>query len=115
MFTMIRKIISTNQLLCRLCVAMNSLIKWVPFEEFTNIEKIGQGGFSQIFKATWKFYDRISYKGTIKRSKREIVLKVLSNSQNVDIEFLNELKHTFQFRDNAYGVKRIIECHGVTN
>ncbi|RHZ74577.1 hypothetical protein Glove_220g34 [Diversispora epigaea] len=137
-------IISTNQL-CRKCFAMNSLfinsgnvninylikesqfskkpkhgspyLEWVPFEEFTNIKKIGQGGFSQIFKATWKVNVCISYKGTIKRSKREIVLKVLSSSQNVDTGFLNELKNTFQFRDTRYGhnsIKNIIKCYGVT-
>ncbi|CAG8511453.1 615_t:CDS:2 [Diversispora eburnea] len=64
---------------------------WAPFEEFKDVEKIGQGGFSQIFKATWKINKGISDKGTVKRSsKREIVLKVLNNSQNVDTEFLNE-------------------------
>ncbi|RHZ57535.1 hypothetical protein Glove_386g16 [Diversispora epigaea] len=112
-----RKIFSTKQSICRLCFAMNSLIinsgneninnlikesqlsqkykdpylEWVPFKEFTNIKKIGQGGFSQIFKATWNVNVCISYDGIIKRSKRDIVLKVLSNSQNVDTEFLNEV------------------------
>ena len=68
-------------------------LKWVPFEEFKDVEKIGQGGFSQIFKATWKINKSINYKGTVKRSsKKEIVLKVLNDSQNVDTEFLNEVK-----------------------
>ncbi|RHZ74584.1 hypothetical protein Glove_220g17 [Diversispora epigaea] len=85
---------------------------WVPFEEFKDLKKIGQGGFSQIFKATWKINKGINYEGTVKRaSKREIVLKVLNNSQNVDTEFLNELKHTFQF--NSYEGS-IIKCYGVT-
>ncbi|RHZ61629.1 hypothetical protein Glove_346g141 [Diversispora epigaea] len=92
---------------------------WVPFEEFKDIRKIGQGGFSQIFKATWKINEGIGDKGTVKwsKSEREIVLKVLNNSQYVDAEFLNELKHTFQFRDKlSYGCKEkiIIECYGVT-
>ncbi|RHZ61689.1 hypothetical protein Glove_346g180 [Diversispora epigaea] len=88
----------------------NSHLVWVPFEEFEDVKKIGQGGFSKIFKATWKFSKKINYKGTVKRSsKQKIVLKVLNNSQNVDTEFLNELKHTFQFR--SYN---IIKCYGVT-
>ncbi|RHZ61669.1 hypothetical protein Glove_346g167 [Diversispora epigaea] len=90
---------------------------WVPFEEFKDVKKIGQGGFSQIFKATWKINKGISDKGTVKRSsEREIVLKVLNNSQNVDAEFLNELKHTFQFKtklSSTFG-GYIIECYGVT-
>ncbi|RHZ57539.1 hypothetical protein Glove_386g2 [Diversispora epigaea] len=82
---------------------------WVPFEEFKGVKKIGQGGFSQIFKATWKIQSDINYDGNVKRSsKQEIVLKVLNNSQNVDTEFLNELKHTFQL--SGY----IIKCQGVT-
>ncbi|RHZ73794.1 hypothetical protein Glove_229g10 [Diversispora epigaea] len=88
-------------------------LTWVPFEEFKDLKKIGQGGFSQIFKATWKLNKGINYKGTVKQSsKQKIVLKVLNNSQNMDIEFLNELKHTFQFSvpDKNY----VIRCYGVT-
>ncbi|RHZ61603.1 hypothetical protein Glove_346g193 [Diversispora epigaea] len=98
----------------------DSYLSWVPFKEFKDIKKIGQGGFSQIFKATWKFSEGINDKGKEKRSKskREIVLKILNKSQNVDTEFLNELKHTFQFKTklNDYNeyTRRIIECYGVT-
>ncbi|CAG8598470.1 7528_t:CDS:2 [Diversispora eburnea] len=69
---------------------------WIPFEEFKDVKKIGQGGFSQIFKANWKINKGISYKGTIKRSKseRKIGLKVLNNSQNADTEFLNEYRYS---------------------
>ncbi|RHZ61598.1 hypothetical protein Glove_346g195 [Diversispora epigaea] len=93
-------------------------LAWVPFEEFKDIKKIGQGGFSQIFKATWEFSEGIRNNGTVRRPGREIVLKVLNNSQNVDKEFLNELKHTFQFKTklrkyNEY-TKSIIKCYGVT-
>ncbi|CAG8577566.1 9227_t:CDS:1, partial [Diversispora eburnea] len=30
-------------------------LQWVSFEEFKDVKKIGQGGFCQIFKATWNF------------------------------------------------------------
>ncbi|RHZ61679.1 hypothetical protein Glove_346g150 [Diversispora epigaea] len=89
---------------------------WVPFEEFKGVEKIGQGGFSQIFKATWKINEGIDGKGTARRSsERVFVLKVLNNSQNVDTEFLNELKYTFQFMSNLNNYEgSIIKCYGVT-
>ncbi|RHZ61688.1 hypothetical protein Glove_346g183 [Diversispora epigaea] len=91
-------------------------LQWVPFKEFEDVKKIGQGGFSQIFKATWKIFEGISDKGTVRRSsEQEIVLKVLNNSHDVDAEFLNELKHTFQFRSNLNSYEgNIIECYGVT-
>ncbi|RHZ72867.1 hypothetical protein Glove_236g3 [Diversispora epigaea] len=94
-------------------------LSWVPFEEFKNVKKIGQGGFSQIFKATWKINRGINDNGKERRSsEREIVFKILNNSQNVDTEFLNELKHTFQFKTKLKPydeyTKSIIKCYGVT-
>ncbi|RHZ61627.1 hypothetical protein Glove_346g143 [Diversispora epigaea] len=91
-------------------------LEWVPFKEFKNVKKIGQGGFSQIFKATWKFSDGIGNNGRVRRPGREIALKVINNSQNVDTEFLNELKHTFQFgsRLSCRYKENIIKCYGVT-
>ncbi|RHZ61628.1 hypothetical protein Glove_346g140 [Diversispora epigaea] len=94
----------------------DQFLEWVPFTEFEDVKKIGQGGFSQIFKATWKIHSGIDYEGTVKwsKSEREIVLKVLNNSENVDTEFLNELEHTFQFRAKKPYHENIIECYGVT-
>src|SRR4051794_32610858 len=57
-------------------------LEWVPYDEFKNIEYIGKGGFSQIYKATWKKNEGISYSGIIHRSETEVVLKELNNSQN---------------------------------
>ncbi|RHZ43851.1 hypothetical protein Glove_851g15 [Diversispora epigaea] len=81
----------------------NPLIRWVPYEKFTNIEYIGKGGFSQIYKATWER----NY--GIERVKTEVVLKVLNESRNVNEEFLKEFKHI-----NKFNIREIIECYGVT-
>ncbi|RHZ61730.1 hypothetical protein Glove_346g31 [Diversispora epigaea] len=73
-------------------------LEWVPYDEFINIEHIGKGGFSQIYKATWKMNGGINYHdGTINRSTTEVVLKVLNDSENLDTEFLEELRHTWKF------------------
>ncbi|CAG8511397.1 612_t:CDS:2 [Diversispora eburnea] len=45
-------------------------LEWVPYKEFKDVKKIGQGGFSKIFKATWKISDGMSNNGT--RSEDEI-------------------------------------------
>ena len=31
----------------------SSRMKFIPFDQFKDIEKIGKGGFSKIYKATW--------------------------------------------------------------
>ncbi len=74
-----------------------SLIEWVPFDRFTDIEQIGEGGFSKVYIATWidgksKFIrqDDGSWK---KRKPRpmEVALKKLNGSQNISAEYLNEV------------------------
>ncbi|RHZ50929.1 hypothetical protein Glove_487g11 [Diversispora epigaea] len=55
-------------------------LEWVPFNNFLDIEYIAEGGFSKIFKATWN----------LNGQKRNIVLKVLNYSNNMDTKFLNE-------------------------
>ncbi|RHZ61697.1 hypothetical protein Glove_346g101 [Diversispora epigaea] len=65
-------------------------LEWVPYNKFTNIEYIGRGGFSQVYKAIWKKNEGISYEGIFEWLETEVVLKVLNNSRNVDKEFLKE-------------------------
>ncbi|RHZ57529.1 hypothetical protein Glove_386g49 [Diversispora epigaea] len=85
---------------------------WVPYENFTNVEYIGKGGFSEIYKATWeqKIYKPNQY--GFKTKMTEVVLKVLNDSQNVDTGFFKELKYTYQF-SGGFGIYTI-QCHGVT-
>lgn len=67
-------------------------LEWIPFEEFINVEKIGHGGFSEIYRATWEVNAGVvNNSGTVRRKQKEIVLKVLNNSKNVDAEFLDEV------------------------
>ena len=68
-------------------------LQWIPYNDLTNIEKIGEGGFATISKATWlNGYKSINYKKkTIK--DMPVVLKKLHNSQNISDEFLNEVNY----------------------
>ncbi|RHZ88863.1 hypothetical protein Glove_21g401 [Diversispora epigaea] len=90
--------------------AFNEFLIWVPYENFTNVEYIGKGGFSEIYKATWEkpFYGFSGFKTII----TEVVLKILNNSQNVVAEFLKELKCTHQLWERWDD--STIQCHGVT-
>ncbi|CAB5360027.1 unnamed protein product [Rhizophagus irregularis] len=72
-------------------------IKWIPYSQVTNLKKIAEGGFSIIYKATWK--------GT------DVAVKKLRDSQNISKHFLNELRSLYQCSDNN---KWIIGCYGIT-
>src|SRR6266511_2957708 len=56
-------------------------VKWIPFDEFRNIEYLAEGGFGEVHKATWidSYYDCI-------------VLKRIYNSNNKILDVLKEVK-----------------------
>ena len=69
-------------------------LQWIPYNDLTNIEKIGEGGFATISKATWLNGDKSinhSYERT--SEDRTVALKKLHNSQNISDEFLNEVNY----------------------
>src|SRR5687767_2728104 len=49
-------------------------LQWIPYDDLTNIEKIGEGGFATIYKATWL------------NGNKTVALKKLHNSQNISDE-----------------------------
>lgn len=65
-------------------------LKWVPYEQFTNITHLADGGFSEIYKATWTDGPSVDISGRIK-SNQEFALKVLNNSQNITLDLLSEI------------------------
>ncbi|GBC42912.2 kinase-like domain-containing protein [Rhizophagus irregularis DAOM 181602=DAOM 197198] len=71
------------------------LFEWIPYNQFIDIEKIGQGGFATVYSATWKNGPLRYYKDKnewIRSSDKKVALKCLNNSQNINNEFLNEVK-----------------------
>ncbi|PKY24156.1 hypothetical protein RhiirB3_438608 [Rhizophagus irregularis] len=73
-------------------------LKFVPYDEFKDIEFIAEGGFSKIYKATWidgliGFYR----KNTISNLSFTVVLKKLNNSKNITSKELNELKIFYNY------------------
>jgi hypothetical protein len=74
----------------------DSIIEWIPFNQFIDIEKIGNDDDNTaiIYLAKWKDgplkYD--SDKNLYKRKNYEnVILKYLNNSQNIIYEFFNEV------------------------
>ncbi|CAB5369427.1 unnamed protein product [Rhizophagus irregularis] len=89
------------------------LFEWIPYNQFIDIEKIGQGGFATVYSATWKNGPLRYYKDKnewIRSSDKKVALKCLNNSQNINNEFLNEVK--------AYSVNnfdsQIIGVYGIS-
>ncbi|CAG8440885.1 1023_t:CDS:2 [Diversispora eburnea] len=73
----------------------SEFLEWVPYDNLTNLEFIGKGGFSEIYRVTWE-KNSINYGEIFETKKSEVSLKVLNDSQNVDSEFIKELKYTYQ-------------------
>ncbi|CAB5116247.1 unnamed protein product [Rhizophagus irregularis] len=61
-------------------------MKFVPYNQFENIEFIAEGGFSKVYKAT--LVNRFNY---------TVALKKLNNSKNITSKELNELKIFYNY------------------
>ncbi|UZO15243.1 uncharacterized protein OCT59_006674 [Rhizophagus irregularis] len=80
---------------------------FVPYDNFKNIEFIGEGGFSKIYKATWIdckiSNDTLNY--SLRNKFETVALKKLNNSKNITSKELNELKVFYHYslnRKNSY-------------
>jgi len=68
---------------------------FIPFDQFKDIKKIGKGGFSKIYKATWingppywnEEKEDFEYKDSIM-----VALKQLNNSKDITSKELNEVQ-----------------------
>ena len=74
--------------------------EWIPYNQFDNIVKIGDGGFATVYSAIWKdgpLYYNINYIDGGKyirksdETNKKVALKCLHNSQNITDEFLSEV------------------------
>ena len=71
-------------------------LQWIPYNDLTNIEKIGEGGFATISKATWLNGEKTaSYLNERTSKDITVALKKLHNSQNIANEFHNEVNYLF--------------------
>ena len=67
-------------------------LEWIPYDRFQDIESIGEGGFANIYSATWLDGKPI-YDKTKKRTKPiRVALKKLKNSENIE-SFINEVNY----------------------
>ena len=70
----------------------NAHLEWIPYDRLQDIEPIGEGGFANIFSATW-LDGEPEYSRTKKRTAPiRVALKKLKNSENMDV-FINEVNY----------------------
>ncbi|EXX51993.1 kinase-like domain-containing protein [Rhizophagus irregularis DAOM 181602=DAOM 197198] len=72
------------------------LLEWIPYDRFYNIKYVAKGGFGKVYSAIWKD-GHISHWNLSKNSwerrgsNKHVALKSLNNSQNITLDFINEI------------------------
>ena len=75
-------------------------LQWIPYNNLTNIEKIGKGVFATICKATWlNGCKYVNYNNERTSKDMPVTLKKLHNSQNISDKFHNEVNYFFIYLD----------------
>ncbi len=71
------------------------ILEWIPFNQFEDVVKLTEGGFSSIYTATWTRGYLCDYDENKKEFTRFenllVVLKSLNNSSNLGKAFFNEV------------------------
>ncbi|RIA83516.1 kinase-like domain-containing protein [Glomus cerebriforme] len=84
---------------CKIKPSFKNWSKWIEYDKFENIEYITKGGFGTIYKANWK-------NGKVST----VALKSLNDSENITLEFLNEINLHLKMNNSL----RIIKIYGIT-
>ena len=73
---------------------LDKIFEWIPYDQFRNIKKIGQGGFATVYSAIWKdgplSYNTFS-KMWLNVINTKVALKCLHDSTNTTDEFMKEV------------------------
>ncbi|RIB13938.1 hypothetical protein C2G38_1693526 [Gigaspora rosea] len=83
-------------------------LSWIPYNEFKNIEKIGEGGFATVYYAVWdnKYLD-----ADIPAALKIIHRSKKYSEKDYSEQFIKELK---AYCDIGYDNPSFLECYGVT-
>ncbi|EXX58764.1 Tpk1p [Rhizophagus irregularis DAOM 197198w] len=77
---------------------ISDALEWIPYDRLDNIEYIAKGGFAKVYKAYWSSKSRF------------IALKILNNSKNITLEFMNEIMLHYKVDVSD----KIIKFYGIT-
>ena len=101
---------------CQLeATSRQGILEWVPYDKFTNIEYLAEGGFGTVCKAIW--IDGYITHWNIENNKWERgkahsnrILKRLNNSQDMNAEFLNEVICNKLVDTDSW----VVRCYGIS-
>ncbi|GBC18820.2 kinase-like domain-containing protein [Rhizophagus irregularis DAOM 181602=DAOM 197198] len=82
-------------------------LEWIPYNRFYDIEYIAKGGFGKVYRANWidgpiKEWDLENENWKRGRQNKFVALKILDNSKNVTLEFMNEIISHHKLYENDY-------------
>ena len=71
------------------------VFEWIPYNQFIDIRRIVEGGFSEVYSAVWKDgpldYGESNNEYARNQQNKKVALKYLYNSQNITNIFLNRV------------------------
>ena len=69
-------------------------LEWIPYDRFQDIKSIGEGGFANIYSATWldgvPIYRYSKTREKARTGPKTVALKKFKNSKNMEA-FINEV------------------------
>ncbi|CAG8697023.1 7114_t:CDS:2 [Cetraspora pellucida] len=89
-------------------------LEWIPYERFVEVKYLANGGYGDVYTAYWKEGPRWAWNEQkmerVRTGPRKVVLKSLTNSQEITLDFLNELALHHICNSNGH----VIFCYGVS-
>ncbi|RIA94518.1 kinase-like domain-containing protein [Glomus cerebriforme] len=92
------------------------VLEWIPYDNFFNNKYVAKGGFGKVYKANWNDgyilnWDNKNRNWEREHQHMEVALKSLNNSENVTLEFINEITLHHKLIGNYYS---ILSLYGIT-
>ncbi|PKC54962.1 hypothetical protein RhiirA1_476392, partial [Rhizophagus irregularis] len=110
------KFIQNTQLSIHSDYEVSKAVEWISYDRFYDIKYIAKGGFGEIFRATWLdgyiwYWDSEKQNWRRKDQYKYVALKRINNSENVTLEFMNEI--TLHYKVNDL-LNSVIKFYGIT-
>ncbi|RIA85007.1 kinase-like domain-containing protein [Glomus cerebriforme] len=97
-------------------VGYYKVLEWIPYDRFYKFEYIAKGGYGKVYKANWidgyiGYWDDENQNWQRYQLNKLVALKSLNNSENITLEFINEITLHHKVGN---GIDSIIRLYGIT-